>query len=132
MANFTSLALENRTPQLDTRQLTTGPVAVTKPKPTIAQLRIALDAFNVKGTARALAFELLSYWTPAGSVFPSLATLAAGMGKKPEDAAIPPGTFGTGGTVGSARTDRNHEHLRAEIGGGATHCTGGGCNQVHP
>ena len=92
--NLTSLAPasgttkydKNATPQdvgAEPRQLTMGPVPVPKSKPTISLLRDAMDAFNVKGTARALAFELLSYWAPGGTVFPSVATLAAGLGLKP-------------------------------------------------
>ena len=39
-----------------------------------------MDAFNVKGTARLVAYELLTYWRPGGAVFPAVATLADGLG----------------------------------------------------
>ena len=58
----------------------TGPTPVPRQKPTISLLRAACDSFHVKGTARLLAYELLSYWSPNGTVFPSVATLADGLG----------------------------------------------------
>ena len=64
------------------KQLTFGPAEAVKSKPTIARLRDACDAFHLKGTVRLLAFELLSYWQPGGAVFPSIATLADGLGLK--------------------------------------------------
>ena len=64
------------------QQLTFGPAEAVKSKPTIARLRDACDAFHLKGTVRLLAFELLSYWQPGGAVFPSIATLADGLGLK--------------------------------------------------
>ena len=65
------------------QQLTTGPIPARKPRPTIALLREALDAFNVRGICRAVALELFTYWKPAGTVYPSVATLAAGLGVEP-------------------------------------------------
>ena len=76
----TALVLSTATTTTTPRQLTTGPVQVIKPKPTISLLRAACDSFHVKGTARLLAYELLSYWSPNGTVFPSVATLADGLG----------------------------------------------------
>ena len=67
----------------DAKQLGLGPVPAPKHRPTIARLREAMTALHVHGTARALAFELLSYWQPGGSVFPSLRTLSAGLGVEP-------------------------------------------------
>ena len=67
----------------DVQQLGLGPVPVTRPKPTIAQLAEAMDAFNIRGMCRAVAYELLRYWKPGGTVFPSLATLAESLGLKP-------------------------------------------------
>ena len=72
MVNSTAVQLET--------QLTTGPAPVVKPRPTQALLREALTAFNVTGSCRAVAWELFSYWSPDGAVFPSLDTLAAGVG----------------------------------------------------
>ena len=90
--NSSLLAARNETPKLDKNvtpqgvgpaehQLTIGPAPVTKPKPTIAQLRHALDAFNIRGTCRLVAYELLSYWEPGGQVFPLVKTIAVGLGK---------------------------------------------------
>ena len=64
-------------------QLTIGPAPVPKPKPTIAQLRDAMSVFGIHGTCRCIGYELLSFWQPAGTVFPSVATLAKGLGLKP-------------------------------------------------
>ena len=66
--------------QTNPQQLGFGPVPAIKPKPTIAQLRDAMNAFNIRGTCRLVAFELLSYWQPGGQVFPKVQTLADGMG----------------------------------------------------
>ena len=63
------------------KQLTFGPAATPKSKPTIARLRDAMDAFNIRGTCRLVAYELLTYWEPGGQVFPLVKTLAAGLGK---------------------------------------------------
>lgn len=90
--NSTSLATANGTPNQDkngrpqgvgaaSHQLTLGPAPVPKQKPTIAQLRNAMDAFNIRGTCRLVAYELLSYWEPGGQVFPLVKTIAAGIGK---------------------------------------------------
>ena len=42
-----------------------------------------MDALHVHGTRRAVSFELLTYWSPGGAVFPSVLTLSKGLGKKP-------------------------------------------------
>ena len=92
--NSTAIAIATVTPRHDkndtpqdvgaaSNQLTLGPAPVPRQKPTISLLRAACDAFHIKGGARLLAFELLSYWSPNGTVFPSLATLAEGVGLKP-------------------------------------------------
>ena len=85
--NSTAIAIATAPARLDKNdaphQLTLGPAPVPRQKPTISLLRAACDAFHVKGGARLLAFELLSYWSPNGTVFPSLATLAEGVGLKP-------------------------------------------------
>ena len=85
--NSSPLAARNETPKIkrtaDAKQLGLGPVPAPKPRPTIALLREALTALHVHGTARALAFELLSYWQPGGAVFPSLRTLSVGLGIDP-------------------------------------------------
>ena len=63
------------------KQLTFGPAEAVKSKPTIARLRDAMDAFNIRGTCRLVAYELLTYWEPGGQVFPLVKTLAVGLGK---------------------------------------------------
>ena len=63
--------------------LPTGPTLVEKTRPTGALLREAMDALHVHGTRRAVSYELLTYWSPGGAVFPSVLTLSQGMGKKP-------------------------------------------------
>ena len=63
--------------------LPTGPTGLTKQRPALAQLREALTAFHIGGVCRAVAYELLTYWSPGGTVFPSVKTLADGLGIKP-------------------------------------------------
>ena len=63
------------------KQLTFGPSEAVKQRPTIARLRDAMDAFNIRGTCRLVAYELLTYWEPGGQVFPLVKTLAVGLGK---------------------------------------------------
>ena len=41
-----------------------------------------LTAFHIGGVCRAVAYELLTYWSPGGDVFPSVKTLADDMGLK--------------------------------------------------
>ena len=65
------------------QQLTFGPSEAVKSKPTIARLRDAMDAFNIRGTCRLVAYELLTYWQPGGDVFPSVQTIADGLGLTP-------------------------------------------------
>ena len=62
--------------------LPTGPTGLTKQRPALAQLREALTAFHIGGVCRAVAYELLTYWSPGGDVFPSVKTLADDMGLK--------------------------------------------------
>ena len=85
--NLTTAALANlpaRHDKNDTpRQLTTGPAVVQKTKPTIAALATAMDDFAIRGMCRCIAYELLRYWQPGGTVFPSLTTLAESLGLKP-------------------------------------------------
>ena len=69
--------------QTNPHQLGFGPVPAIKPKPTIAQLRDAMNAFNIRGTCRLVAYELLTYWQPGGQVYPSVQTIADGLGKSP-------------------------------------------------
>ena len=65
-------------------QLTTGPHGIAvRPKPTIALFRDALDAFNIRGTTRLVAFELFTFWQPGGEVYPAVGTLAEATGLKP-------------------------------------------------
>ena len=83
--NLTTAALANAPTRRDKNdaplQLTTGPVPVARPKPTISQLAEAMDAFNIRGTARLVGYELLSFWTPGGRVFPKVKTIAVRIGK---------------------------------------------------
>ena len=65
------------------QQVGIGPVPALTPRPTIALLRDAMTALHVHGIARAVAFELLSYWKPGGAVFPSMRKLAHGAGIDP-------------------------------------------------
>ena len=124
----TSSALATATPT----QLTTGPAPVSRPKPTITKLRDALDAFNVKGTARLLAYELLSYWTPGGTVFPSVPTLADGLGLKPRMVQYHlkrlerVGLWVRHGRTGTTNT------YELRLPGGVQPIAGGGCNPLHP
>ena len=78
------------------QQLTFGPSEAVKSKPTIARLRDAMDAFNIRGTCRLVAYELLTYWQPGGDVFPSIATLADGLGLKRRMVQRPPGATWSG------------------------------------
>ena len=64
-------------------QLTLGPVSASKPRPTLARLRDVLTDLRVHGICRLVAFELLTYWEPGGIVFPSVKTLAEGIGVDP-------------------------------------------------
>ena len=61
-------------------QLTLGPVSASKPQPTLARLRDVLTNLKVHGTCRHVAYELLTYWQPGGTVFPSVKLLADGIG----------------------------------------------------
>ena len=63
------------------RQLGFCPVSVTKPKPTISQLAEAMDSFNIRGTARLVSYELLSFWKPGGQVYPKVKTIARRIGR---------------------------------------------------
>ena len=83
---FLGIAARGRaaaTPDPAPQQVGIGPVPVLTPRPTIARLREAMTALHVHGIARAVAFELLSYWQPGGAVFPSMRALAAGAGIAP-------------------------------------------------
>ena len=63
--------------------LPTGPTGLTKQRPALAQLREALTAFHIGGVCRAVAYELMTYWSPGGTVFPSVRTLALGLDIEP-------------------------------------------------
>ena len=63
--------------------LPTGPIGLTKQRPALAQLREAMTTLHVGGSCRAVSYELMTYWSPGGSVFPSVETLADGVGLKP-------------------------------------------------
>ena len=71
-------------PDLDPQApLPTGPIGLPKQRPAGAQLREAMTALGIHGMCRTLSYELLTYWSPGGSVFPSVDTLADGLGLKP-------------------------------------------------
>ena len=71
-------------PDLDPQApLPTGPTGLPKQRPALAQLREALTALHIGGLCRTVAYELLTYWSPGGDVFPSVKTLADDMGLKP-------------------------------------------------
>ena len=58
----------------------TGPKAATKQRPALALLREALTELHITCTCRTVAYELLSYWSPGGTVFPALQTMAHDTG----------------------------------------------------
>ena len=60
------------------KQRAFGPVSASKTQPTLARLRDVLTDLKVHGTCRHVAYELLTYWEPGGTVFPSVKTLAEG------------------------------------------------------
>ena len=62
--------------------LPTGPKAATKQRPALALLREALTELHITGTCRSVAYELMTYWSPGGTVFPAVQTLADDMGLK--------------------------------------------------
>ena len=63
-------------PTIRDRSATFGPSEAVKQKPTIARLRDACDALHIYGTRRLVAYELLSYFSPGGTVFPGMTALA--------------------------------------------------------
>ena len=75
------------TPEIDGPEqqgtLPVGPVVIVRQRPTGAQLREAMTALGIHGTARNVAYELLTYWSPGCKVFPSVGTLAEGLGYTP-------------------------------------------------
>ena len=85
--NRTQSLAVNETPKIkctaDAQQLGLGPVPVKRQRPTIAQLREAMDTFRIRGMCRTVAYELLSYWTPTGITYPAVGTMADGIGVKP-------------------------------------------------
>ena len=70
-------------PKSQQQNLPTGPIGVIKQRPAIAQLREAMNALHINKLCRAVSFELFTYWSPNGEVFPSVKTMAGGMGLKP-------------------------------------------------
>lgn len=126
------------------KQLTLGPAEAAKTKPTLARLRNACDAFNVRGTRRLVAYELLTYWEPGGTVFPSIGTLADGLGLKARRVQHHlarlerVGLWVRHGRTGQTNTYELRLPGRAAAGGvvrnrrGVSSGTGGGCRQEHP
>ena len=62
--------------------LPTGPRGLPKQRPALAQLREAMTALHIGRLCRAVSYELFTYWSPGGTVFPSVKALADGMGLK--------------------------------------------------
>ena len=62
--------------------LPTGPTGLPKQRPALAQLREAMTALHIGRLCRAVSYELFTYWSPDGAVFPSVKLLADGMGLK--------------------------------------------------
>ena len=62
--------------------LPTGPTALPKQRPALAQLRVAMTDLHIGRLCRAVSYELFTYWSPSGNVFPSVKALADGMGLK--------------------------------------------------
>ena len=62
--------------------LPTGPIGLPKQRPALAQLRDAMTALHISRLCRAVSYELFTYWSPGGTVFPSVKALADGMGLK--------------------------------------------------
>ena len=62
--------------------LPTGPRGLPKQRPALAQLRDAMTALHIGRLCRAVSYELFTYWSPGGTVFPSVKALADGMGLK--------------------------------------------------
>ena len=63
--------------------LPTGPTGLVKQRPALAQLRVAMTALHIGGLCRAVSYELLTYWSPGGTVFPSVKTLADSLDIEP-------------------------------------------------
>ena len=59
-----------------------GPTGLPKQRPALAQLREAMTALHIGRLCRAVSYELFTYWSPGGTVFPSVKALADGMGLK--------------------------------------------------
>ena len=66
----------------DPRQqpLPTGPTPLKNTRPEIAKLREAMTALHIGRLCRAVSYELFTYWSPGGTVFPSVKTLADNLG----------------------------------------------------
>ena len=120
------------------KQLTFGPAEAVKQKPTIARLRDAMDAFNIRGTCRLVAYELLTYWEPGGAVFPSIATLADGLGLKRRMVQYHlarlerVGLWVRHGQTGTTNIYALQLPGLAVAGGGVQWVARGGCNGLHP
>ena len=46
--------------------LPTGPTALPKQRPALAQLREAMTALHIGRLCRAVSYELFTYWSPSG------------------------------------------------------------------
>ena len=135
LANETTKYDENATPKdagVEPQQLAMGPVPVPKQKPTLAQFRDACDAFNIRGTCRLVGYELVTYYRPGGAVFPSVATLADGLGLKPRMVRYHLAHLERVGLwVRHGRTGTTNTY-ELRLPGGVQPIAGGGCNGLHP
>ena len=99
------------------QQLTFGPSEAVKPRPTIARLRGACDDLGIHGTTRLVAYELLSYWEPGGTVFPSMKVLARCLqSRSVPNRAQPRTTQDERKDECPARVVRRHVHTLERVG----------------
>ena len=84
MPNSSASIEHDATPSSTPNQpgLPTGPNALPKQRPALAQLRVAMTDLHIGRMCRAVSYELFTYWSPGGNVFPSLQSMADGMGLK--------------------------------------------------
>ena len=113
-------------------QLTFGPSEAVKQKPTIARLRDAMNDFNIRGTRRLVAYELLTYWQPGGDVFPSVQTIADGLGLTPRVVQRHLARLERKGLWVRIARVQQHEPLRAEATRTGDRGDGGGVNVASP
>ena len=84
MPNSSTSLQQDATPPSNPQQagLPTGPTGLPKQRPALAQLREAMTALHIGRLCRAVSYELFTYWSPGGNVFPSVKVMADAMGLK--------------------------------------------------